>query len=765
MERRSLAVRGIVQGVGFRPFVHSLASSLALTGFIRNAPHEVQIEIEGPPAALDDFERVLRAGAPAAASIDECQTRPLPTRGDHNFLIEVSQTTAPTVAALARVTPDIATCADCLTEVHDPANRRFRYPLITCAACGPRLTVVTGVPYDRERTTLAAFAMCEACRAEYTNPVDRRFHAQTISCPGCGPQVSLQDVAGRRFASGGDPIEAAAALLRDGKIIAVKSLGGYHLACDASNRDAIAALRHGKRRDAKPFAIMGCSLAAVSLWCECDAVESELLVSNARPIVLLRRRTGTLDSAPAESVAPGSRWLGVMLPSTPLHHLLIEAAGAPIVMTSGNHSDEPIECDDVSAREQLGGIASAFLTHDRRIQMRCDDSVTRVIAGLALPVRRSRGYAPRPIALPIACRWPMLAVGAQLKNTFALAAGADAIVSHHLGDLDSHAAGQALALDVAHYERLFGIAPRVVAHDAHPEYASTRYARERAATEQLETIAVQHHHAHVASCLAEHRRNENVIGVAFDGAGYGDDGTVWGGEFLIGDLNRVRRAAHFRPVAMPGGDQATREPWRMALAHLIDAGADVDGLRARVGSATTRVIERMIDRRINTPLTSSVGRLFDAVAAVALAYDRVTFEGQAAMQLEELAGLVDDCGSYETPLEMLDGRLIVDSRPLIRGVAGDVRAGAASERIARRFHSTIADVVATVCIRLRADTGIGTVALTGGVFQNAILTVDCDTRLTREGFEVLRHHLVPPGDGGVSLGQIAVAAARSQTCA
>ncbi|HUE87654.1 MAG TPA: carbamoyltransferase HypF [Vicinamibacterales bacterium] len=766
MERRALAVRGIVQGVGFRPFIHSLASELSLTGFVRNVPQGVVIEIEGPVAALDQFEGALASRAPDLADIEACERLAVPTRGDVGFRIDSSA--ADRRGFSSRVTPDIATCPDCFEELHDPANRRFRHPFITCARCGPRLTVVTGVPYDRERTTMTAFRMCAACRREFDDPHDRRFHAQTIACPACGPRLTLSGADGGLMTASpgvGDPLERAVAVLRDGGIVAVKGLGGYHLACDATDSKAVDTLRLRKQRDEKPFAVMFSSLDAVACVCELTAVERELLVAPARPIVLLKRRTGGHITAPVASVAPGCPVLGVMLPSTPLHALLVEAMERPLVMTSGNRSDEPTVYDDESAVEQLRGIADAFLTHDRRIHVRCDDGVSRVVGSRELPIRRSRGIAPRPIRLPIPGQGSWLAVGAQLKNTFALGRDRDAFVSHHIGDLDDLAAYQAFTRDIGLLQDLFEIRPAVLVHDEHPGYTSTRYAIERAAAEGLQTMAVQHHHAHFASCLAEHGMTGPAIGVAFDGSGHGADGTVWGGEFLVGDLCQTSRAAFFRTVPLPGGDQAVREPWRMALAHLLDAGDDASRLRARVDHATVTIVERMMVRGLNAPLTSSVGRLFDAVAAIAIGRDRVSYEGQAAMQLEWLASDVAADGAYEVCVEERGESLIVDTRPVIRGVVRDLARGAGPARVARRFHSTLAAVVAEVCVALGSRTGLDAVALTGGVFQNALLTTDCEDRLARAGFRVCRHHQVPPGDGGISLGQLAVAAARSRSCA
>jgi hydrogenase maturation protein HypF len=579
--------------------------------------------------------------------------------------------------------------------------------------------------------------------------------------------------------------------LRNGHIGALKGLGGYHLACDARRNDVVAELRRRKHRDEKPFAVMVADVDAAATLCEVSPAERELLASPRRPIVLLRKRP-TCDIA--DEVAPGNPFLGVMLPYTPLHHLLLRAVGIPLVMTSGNRSDEPIAYEDDDALARLADIADLFLTHDRPIHVRCDDSVTRIVAGEELPLRRSRGYAPQPVELPFECRRPILAVGGQLKATFALGRGRHAFISHHLGDLDHYAAYQAFERDVELYEQLFAVRPEVIAHDLHPDYASTGYARRR---EQagVQLVAVQHHHAHMAACMAEHGLLGPVIGVSFDGTGYGTDGAIWGGEFLFGDYRGFRRAAHLRYVGLPGGDAAIREPWRMAVAHLKDAGAENAALRVRTAPREYRLIETMLDRRLQSPPTSSAGRLFDAVAALAGVRDRVSYEGQAAVELEWLATGVATDGLY--PFELVSGSSggevvgwwggeqqvttrppdhltaspphhlttspphQIDTRPLIRAVTADVAAGTAAAVIGRRFHSTVVEMIAAVCGRVRANTGLATVVLSGGVFLNALLTREACERLTVDGLRVYRHRLVPPNDGGLSLGQLAIAAAVS----
>ncbi len=768
MERRAIAVYGTVQGVGFRPFVFGLASRLALHGFVKNQTGGVLIEVEGEARSLDHFLKELTTRPPPLARIDHLSWERQPSRGDCQFHIRPSE--ADTASPIF-ISPDVAACDDCLGELFDPSDRRYGYPFLNCTNCGPRLTIITGAPYDRARTTMASFEMCAACRAEYEDPTDRRFHAQPTACPACGPRLQLLNAHGEPVAKD-DPLAEFVAALRAGRIGAMKGLGGYHLICDARNETVVEELRRRKHRDEKPFALMVRDLAAAQALCEVLPAERELLSSPRRPIVLLRKRKRAAVPV-AEGVAPRNPSLGVMLPYTPLHHLLLHALdGIPLVMTSGNCSDEPIAYEDHEALRRLADVADLFLTHNRPIHVRCDDAVTRVVGGLELPLRRSRGYAPQPIVLPLECPCPILAVGGQFKGAFALGRGRHAILSHHLGDLDHYEAYRAFVKDVVLYQQLFAVRPERLVHDLHPDYAATRYAKEREANEGVACLAVQHHHAHMASCMAEHGLNEPVIGVAFDGTGYGTDGAIWGGEFLVGDYRQFRRAAHLRYVGMPGGEQAIRQPWRMAAAHLVDAGlAPFAPLGRGVGSkgetlrAAVRIVEKMLARRFNTPLTSSAGRLFDAVAALAGLRHRVSYEGQAAIELEWLATGVAPDGVYPFDLtETEEGApqqatLLIDTRPLVRAVVQDASKDIAPALIARRFHSTMVEVIAAVCDRLRKVTGLAAVVLSGGVFMNALLTAEVVVRLGSEGFRVYRHRLVPPNDGGLSLGQLAIAAA------
>ena len=754
VERRAIQLRGIVQGVGFRPFVHALASRLGLSGFVANHAGAVEIEVEGDASSLAAFEHALTQSCPPLARVQTIHARAVPVRGGDEFTIEPSRADS---ASGVYISPDVATCDACLHELWDPADRRHGYPFINCTACGPRLTIITGSPYDRARTTMAAFDMCGACRAEYENPSDRRFHAEPIACTTCGPRLIACNTDGVPLS--GDPIARAVEAIVAGKIVAVKGLGGFHLACDAANATAVAELRRRKHRDDKPFAVMVGNPAHAKALCGVSSSEENLLQSPARPVVLVRRRPGSSADV-VDGAAPATRWLGLMLPYTPVHHLLMAGIGGrALVLTSGNRSDEPIVTDNLEATSRLAGIADLFVLNDRAIHVRCDDSVVRESRRGTVMIRRSRGYAPAPITLPFACPEPVLAVGGHLKNTFALGRGSDAFLSHHIGDLDDLRARDAFERDVALFEALFEVQPRVIAHDAHPDYASTRFAL---AHQGSALVAVQHHHAHVAACMTEHRLTDPVIGIAWDGAGWGPDGNIWGGEFLVGDCAAVARAAHFRYVPLPGGDRAARESWRMALAHLHDAGVDDAGLLGRGVSRTARaVVTRMIERGVNAPLTSSVGRLFDAVAAICGGPAATTFEGQAAMWLESQAEAAEDRGKY--PFDVSPGPpAIIDTRPLIRQIAAERRADVPVPVIARRFHRTLAEIAAELARDLCARCGISSVALSGGVFLNAVLARDAEEALVSAGLVVYCHHLVPPGDGGISLGQLAVAVARAR---
>ncbi len=747
MQRNRILIEGIVQGVGFRPFVFQLARRFALAGWVRNDSSGVTIETEGAEEPLAGFLRCLPDELPPLASLTRLQVIDVPPQGETGFVIRASDAIA---EKKAQISPDTWVCPDCLRELFDPDDRRYRYPFINCTNCGPRYTIVSGIPYDRPKTTMADFPLCSACRTEYEDPGNRRFHAQPNACPDCGPRLSLLDGAGKPLPAAA-PVTAALEMLRQGKIIAVKGLGGYHLAVDAGNSQAVAELRRRKIRDEKPFALMSATVAEVESYALVDATERRLLTGPERPIVLLRQRPG---HAISPLVAPRNRYFGVMLPYTPLHYLLLRD-GAPLVMTSGNLSDEPIAFEDDEARRRLSGLADAFLTHNRRIFIRTDDSIARIMAGRPLLLRRSRGYVPRGIRLPRA-QPPVLALGGELKSTLCLTCEDRAFLGQHIGDLQNHEVFESFRTAAGHLQTIFSLRPDIVAHDLHPDFFSTRYALELPAVRR---VAVQHHHAHLASCLAENGIDDEALGVIFDGFGYGADGHAWGGEFLLGGFAGYRRLGHLAYLPMPGGDAATREPWRMAYSALVRAyGRDLPRLPLidEIAERDRRILQQMMARGINSPLTSSCGRLFDAVAALAGVRGRVGYEGQAALELEQAIDGSEE-GSYPFALLEKEGMLIVDPAPLIRAVVDDLRRQADVGAISARFHNGVATMIGEVCRRLRAATGQGKVVLSGGVFQNRYLTERAIGELRADGFEVITHSLVPPNDGGLSLGQAAIA--------
>ena len=738
-------VRGTVQGVGYRPFAYALAAELGVAGFVGNDPAGVFAEAEGPVAAVAAFVAGLRDRAPVLAVVEDVTSVPLPPVGRSGFVIVPS---APDGPRLSPVSADAATCADCLAELWDPADRRYRYPFVNCTNCGPRFTVVTGVPYDRPLTTMAGFRMCADCAREYADPADRRFHAQPVCCPACGPALSLVDGAGRPLP--GDPVAAAADVLAGGRILAVKGLGGYHLAVDAAAEPAVAALRERKHREERPLAVMAADLATAGRLVELDPTAVELLTGRRRPIVLLPRRP---DAPLAPSVAPGNRDVGLMLPYTPLHHLLAAALGRPFVLTSGNVSDEPIAYADDDAATRLAGIADAVLRHDRTIHTRVDDSVVRVTRGRATPIRRSRGYAPEPLSVPWPARRPVLGCGAELKSTFCLLRDRHAVLSQHIGDLENWETYRSYVEGIEHYRRLFDVEPVLVAHDLHPDYLSTAYALEQLEQNGVEAVGVQHHHAHIASCLADNGATGPVIGLALDGTGFGPDGTLWGGEVLIADLTGFRRAGHLAPVPLPGGTAAIREPWRMAAAYL---GSDVDGalpVRQRHAEHWPAVVS-LGARAVRT---SSAGRLFDAVAAVAGVRDRISYEGQAAIELEQRVDSAET-GGYEA--SVVEG--VLSGADLVRAAAADVLRGVPAGVVAARFHRGLADGLVALVEQARDGSGLSTVALSGGVVQNVVLLTLLTDRLAARGCTVLTHSRVPPNDAGISFGQAVVAAARDR---
>jgi len=772
-------VEGTVQGVGFRPYVYRLAGELDLAGFVLNDERGVLAEIEGDALTTERFLERLPAEAPPLASVERIDAEDVPATGESGFDIRHSEGTA---APDALVSPDSATCDECLAELFDPEDRRYRYPFVNCTNCGPRFTIVRGVPYDRPLTTMAGFEMCAQCRAEYEDPRDRRFHAQPNACPVCGPVVRLVDDDGSEETAD-DALAATLRALRDGCVVAVKGLGGYHLACDASNGRAVAALRARKHREDKPFALMATDLEGARALVELAPAEETLLFGRERPIVIARRRPG---AGVADLVAPGSPDLGVMLPYSPLHHVLLADFGASLVMTSANVSDEPIAFDDDDARERLGEIADAFLVHDRPIQMRTDDSVVRATAagsGAPLMLRRSRGYVPASIDLPLPAVPPILACGAELKSTFCLAKGRRAWVGHHIGDLKNYETLESFRDGIEHFERLFAVETGVVAHDLHPDYLSTGYALER---EGIELVGVQHHHAHLAACLAEHGETAPAVGAIFDGTGYGTDGTVWGGELLVGDLAGFERAGHLWPVRMPGGDRAVAEPWRMACAWLVEAvGADAAPpapLAALVERGRWEQVAELARTGVSAPVTTSIGRLFDAVGALCGVRAVVSYEGQAAVELEALASgetlanggnerrtypldlskhpLNDFPGYRREKVPTDEQSLVLDGRETVRAVVDDLAAGVGAAAIAARFHGAVAGATATACARIAEAHDLDTVVLSGGVFQNRLLLEATAAQLTEAGLRVLIPSRLPPNDGGIAYGQAAVAAAR-----
>jgi hydrogenase maturation protein HypF len=741
--RRRIRVTGLVQGVGYRPFVYALAERYGVSGFVGNDAAGVFLEVEGPPDAVTAFVAALRTEAPPLAVVDDVTEQDIAVTGTYGFHIVRSENgTAPT----ALVTPDSATCAECLRELTDPRDRRHEYPFVNCTNCGPRFTITRTVPYDRRNTTMASFALCPTCQAEYDDPRDRRFHAQPTCCPACGPHLELLTAAGQRL--DGDPVEVTANLIRAGRVVATKGLGGYHLAVDAANEIAVAALRRRKHREDKPFAIMARHLADAEALCELDAAARDLLGDRRCPIVLAPRRA---HAPVAPSVAPHTRELGLLLPYTPLHHLLARRLAGPIVLTSGNVSDEPIAYEDADARARLAPIADAFLQHDRAIHVRTDDSVARSFRGVPMLLRRSRGYVPAPLTLPVAAIRPVLACGAQLKNTVCLARGPQAFVSHHIGDLENYETYRSFTDAIAHFRDLFGIQPKLIAHDLHPEYLSTKYAQSFA---DAPLLGVQHHHAHIASCLADNGRADRVIGVACDGTGYGADGTLWGGEILVADLHGYRRVAHLVEVPLPGGSTAVRQPWRMAVAYLVaafgDPPRDLDVLRRHPDWPAVAGLARSAA----TLRTSSAGRLLDAVSALVGVRDSVTYEGQAAIELEQR---VDPAVTAGYPMRVADG--LLHGSDLVAAAADDLRNGVAVATIAGRVHAGLAAGLAAAVAQVAAETGLRSVALSGGVFQNVVLLGGLVDRLSALGLDVLIHHQVPPNDGGISFGQAAIAAA------
>ncbi len=787
MQGLRVHITGIVQGVGFRPFVYNLATRLELKGWVKNTSAGVDIEVDGEKDVLDSFVKSLRDEAPRLSRIDELTASFGPAGGFRSFDILHSEAME---GAFQPISPDVSICDDCLRELFDPSDRRYRYPFINCTNCGPRFTIIKDIPYDRPKTTMAPFAMCPDCEKEYTDPTNRRFHAQPVACPVCGPHVWLEPCSDEFIRQrttevvttwdGEDAIQKTRKLLSEGKIVAIKGLGGFHLACDATNATAVTELRNRKLRVDKPFALMMPDLETIKRHCFASDAERDLLLSTARPIVLLKRKP---ESNIAQEVAPAQDWLGVMLPYTPLHYLLFADPNVerltfnvpPFVMTSGNLSEEPIATDNDEARERLSKLGDAFLFHDRDIHIRCDDSVVRVFDSSELrntqhaihnshlasrttyPLRRSRGYSPFPVKLPFEVP-QILAAGSELKNTFCITNKNYAFLSHHIGDMENYETLKSFEQGVEHFERLFRVKPVALAHDLHPNYLATRYTLQRAERENIPAIAIQHHHAHIAACMAEHGLDGSrpVIGLAFDGTGYGDDGAIWGGEILIADYRGCQRAGQLEYFPLPGGNAAIRKPARTALALLWSLGLDWDDRLASVAEfcAEDRTTLRVqLEKKINTPMTSSMGRLFDAAAALAGVRQSVNYEAQAAIEFEALADPLEG-GKY--PFAWNPPK--VKGRGAIQSLTADALAGVPIQKISARFHNGLAEVCRVVCLDMREKFGVNEVALSGGVWQNITLLGRSLSLLQESGFRVYIHQQVPTNDGGLSLGQAVIAA-------
>lgn len=767
MKRARIRIAGVVQGVGFRPFLYRLAAVHGITGSVRNDAHGVLVDAQGDNGSLAAFVEQIRQSPPPLARITEMHVDYLPPASFSRFEIVASEAD---IERSVLISPDVATCDDCLRELFDPADRRYRYPFINCTNCGPRFTITGDVPYDRANTSMASFVMCADCQREYDDPSDRRFHAQPNACPVCGPQVWLLKADGKRLQTE-DAIVKAVELLGEGRVVAVKGLGGFHLAVDATNQQAVIRLRRRKHREEKPLAIMSPDLAAVEQYALVSRAERELLTSRERPIVLLRKKS---PCPIAEAVAPGNAFIGVMLPYTALHHLLLRGNFLALVMTSGNLSEEPIAKDNGEALRRLHAIADFFLVHDRDIVVRSDDSVLRVLDDRAMHIRRSRGFAPLPVVLHREYP-PVLGCGAELKNAVCLVRGRHAFVSQHIGDLENAETVDFFEEAIAHLEGILQLKPEIVGYDLHPRYLSTCWAKEQ---KDVRLVGVQHHHAHIAACLAENRYDGPVIGLALDGTGYGLDGTIWGGEFLLADVRHSERLGHMRPIRLPGGEKAIREPWRMAMAYLYDAYGDelwhlgLPWLQCSLPPKRL-VLDAMI-AGLNAPVTTSCGRLFDGIAAIAGGRPTVSFEGQAAMEWEmamyqgawpeEMHAGGQPTLSDRYPLELVatDSGLELDYRPLVRAAVEDVLAGRSAAIVSRRFHAGLCLGLAEVCVLLRERTGMSTVALSGGCFQNVYLSSVLPRLLRARGFEVLTHRLLPPNDGCISVGQAVVAGGQQE---
>ena len=751
--RKNIIIKGIVQGVGFRPFIHKLVKNYNLSGWVLNSNQGVEMDIEGKTEELHNFINDIKKKLPPLARIEKIEVNQLPLIGHKGFYIKKSIVKEEDGFVL--VSPDISICEDCLQELFDPHNRRFHYPFINCTNCGPRFTIIKDIPYDRGKTTMNNFKMCSLCQSEYDDIENRRYHAQPNACADCGPQVSLYQ--NKRKLEGIDPIEKAVKLLKEGKIGAIKGLGGFHLACDATNNKAVARLRRLKNREAKPFGIMSFNLEKIKQYCKLGKKEEEWLINRARPIVLLKKKEDSLISS---LTAPRNNYLGVMLPYTPLHYLLLKDNFTALIMTSGNIADQPIIGDNQEALEKLDRIADFFLLYNRDIFNRCDDSVLKIINGDNAFFRRSRGYVPHPIILDFKLK-EVLALGGELKNTISFSKENYVFLSQYLGDLKSVETLNFLKESIASLKKMFRINPEIIACDLHPDYLSTQYAEETRAKKGLRVVKVQHHHAHIVSCMAENNIKEKVIGVAYDGTGYGDDGNIWGGEFLLCDLKEYLRVGHLKYYPLPGGDKAIMEPWRMAYSYLYSIYGsrakkiDIDFNR-RMDYDKLSIIEKMIDKNINSPLTSSCGRLFGAASSLIGIRDEISYEGQAAMELESFcaSGIKE---RYNFCICKEGKEFIIDPQEIFIDIIKDLKEGIDKKVIAAKFHNTVAEFTLNLCGKIRENTGINKIALSGGVFQNRYLTEKIISLLEKDGFQVYTQRKVPPNDGGISLGQAVVA--------
>ena len=750
-KRVRAVVNGRVQGVGFRPTVYNHAVKNKLTGFVKNVPSGVIIEIEGKEEDINTFFRCLQERPPKQANIETLNTEEIPVKEDERFEIVPSVRSGDLLVGMP---PDLSTCDECRDELFDTYNRRHKYPFVNCTNCGPRFTIIRELPYDRDRTSMDSFKLCDQCYAEYTDPSDRRFDAQPNACAVCGPSLTLIDSDGKALP--GDPIEQTAGLLDNGRIVAIKGLGGYHLSCDATNDDAITLLRTRKNRPSKALAVMFSTIEEVKKRCEINKVEEEELTSFARPILILRRRD---SSELSNLISPDTNDIGVFLPYTPLHYLLLSQIDC-LVMTSGNLAEEPIVKDEQELKRILGNIADFALTHNRPIVHRCDDSVMRFVQNKPLLIRRSRGFVPEPIELPFVGP-SVIACGAELKSTLCITRGNKAFLSQHIGDLTEYTSFHFYKESIDDLLRLLQVKPEVVAHDMHPDYLSTRHAQKLGVEK---SVSIQHHHAHIAACMVEHKINEAVIGVALDGSGYGPDGTVWGGEFFIADLSSYRRVAHFKQYRMPGSEEAIRNPIRMALSYLVtdfDLASDpyYNSLLKAIPKAEVDILRQMITSGFRSPLTSSCGRLFDAVAALLGVCDTISYEGQAAIRLQNISKQgINDVYSFDIAQEK--GLKVISFTPMIQEIIDDLRSGKEKAAVSAMFHNTIAASVAEMCNQIRSSDGIDKVVLSGGVFQNDLLLKLTNENLHKADFEVYSHEKVPPNDGGIALGQAAIAVAR-----